>query len=144
MHLLERLGLEYLDLTKNAADLSGGEKQRISLIRSLLLHPEVLLLDEVTASLDRGSKQRVEELLLEWHVQEGTTMIWVTHDLEQAKHISRTIWFMGEGTLLESCPTDVFFTHPSTETARCFIQGQAVEQLLHIPNESINEVSSCP
>lgn len=53
--LLEQLGLEQLDLSKKAADCSGGEKQRISLIRSLLLRPNVLLLDEITASLDIDS-----------------------------------------------------------------------------------------
>lgn len=122
-HLLRRLGLEHLDLSKSAADLSGGEKQRVSLLRSLLLHPEVLLLDEVTASLDRGSKQMVEEMLKEWHDQEGTTMIWVTHDLEQARQLSKTVWFMAEGTLLENSPTAAFFEKPTTEIARSFIQA---------------------
>lgn len=121
-HLLSRLGLEQLDLSKNAAELSGGEKQRVSLLRALLLHPKVLLLDEVTASLDRGSKQMVEQVLQDWHHHEGTAMIWVTHDLEQAKQISNAVWFMGEGTLLENSGADSFFERPATEQARDFIQ----------------------
>lgn len=127
-HLLPRLGLDHLDTNKNAADLSGGEKQRVSLLRSLLLRPDVLLLDEVTASLDRGSKQMVEQVLREWHHQEGTTMIWVTHDLEQAREMSRTIWFMGDGTLLENSPTAAFFEQPATELAQGFIQSPRSEE----------------
>ncbi|NIK79618.1 putative ABC transport system ATP-binding protein [Paenibacillus castaneae] len=125
-HLLPRLGLDHLDLSKSALELSGGEKQRISLLRALLLHPEVLLLDEITASLDRSSKQMVEQVLQEWHQQEGTTMIWVTHDIEQAKQISQTVWFMGEGTLLENCSTEAFFEQPATELARNYVQAPSV------------------
>jgi putative ABC transport system ATP-binding protein len=124
-HLLSELDLASLDLSKKAADLSGGEKQRISLIRSLLLRPEVLLLDEITASLDVHSKHLVEQTLLGWHRQEGTTLIWVTHDLEQAKSVSQRIWFMGEGTLLEDTSTSVFFHQPATGVARHFIQSPA-------------------
>ncbi|MGM0883810.1 MAG: ABC transporter ATP-binding protein [Bacillota bacterium] len=127
-YLLPRLGLDHLDMNKSAADLSGGEKQRVSLLRSLLLRPNVLLLDEVTASLDRGSKQMVEQVLREWHHQKGTTMIWVTHDLEQAREMSRTIWFMGEGTLLENSPTAAFFEQPATELAQGFIRSPRSEE----------------
>ncbi|OBZ13713.1 ATP-binding cassette domain-containing protein [Bacillus sp. FJAT-26390] len=122
-HLLPRLGLEHLELSKNADRLSGGEKQRVSLLRSLLLHPSVLLLDEITASLDRGSKEKVEQVLQEWCHQEGTTIIMVTHDFEQARQMSKTVWFMGEGTLLENSETAAFFENPSTELARSYIQS---------------------
>lgn len=121
--LLPRLGLDHLDVSKSADQLSGGEKQRVSLLRSLLLHPAVLLLDEITASLDRGSKELVEQVLREWHHQEGTTMLWVTHDLEQAKQMSGSVWFMGEGTLLENSKTANFFDQPLTEPARNYIKA---------------------
>lgn len=127
-HLLPRLGLDHLDVNKNADQLSGGEKQRVSLLRSLLLHPQVLLLDEITASLDRGSKERVEQVLEEWHHQEGTTMIWVTHDIEQARQMSKTVWFMGEGTLLENSATASFFEQPETELARNYVQAPAQKE----------------
>ncbi|SEB54222.1 ATP-binding cassette domain-containing protein [Paenibacillus sp. GP183] len=120
--LLKQLDLEHLQLGKSAADLSGGEKQRISLIRSLLLRPEVLLLDEITASLDMHSMKLVEQLLLNWHREEGTTLIWVTHNLEQAHSVSQRIWFMGNGTLLEDSPTTEFFQQPATDMARSFLQ----------------------
>ncbi|WP_224725910.1 ABC transporter ATP-binding protein [Paenibacillus vietnamensis] len=121
--LMGELGLEHLEPGKHAQDLSGGEKQRVSLLRSLMLRPQVLLLDEVTASLDRGSKEKVERALQEWHRKEGTAMIWVTHDLEQAKEVSGTVWFMGEGTLLENSTTNSFFERPATELAQGYIKS---------------------
>ncbi|MEI7027921.1 ABC transporter ATP-binding protein [Paenibacillus sp. y28] len=120
--LLTRLGLEHLDLGKKAADLSGGEKQRVALVRSLLLRPEIFLLDEVTASLDIHSKQAVEQVLVEWYRQEGAGLIWVTHDMEQARTASDKVWFMAEGTLVECTATAEFFDQPATLAARRFIQ----------------------
>lgn len=119
--LLAQAGLETIGLSKNAADLSGGEKQRIALIRSLLLRPKILLLDEITASLDQSNAIRVEELLQQWHRQEGTAMIWVTHQLEQAARISDYVWFMGDHTLLEKTPAKQFFEQPKTGLARKFL-----------------------
>lgn len=115
--LLDRSGLEGMDLDKRAEDCSGGEKQRISLIRSLLLRPAVLLLDEITASLDVGSTQKIEELLQYWHTTEGTTYIWITHDLEQAGRISNTAWFLDQGMLIEQ-PSNELVNHPPKALAR--------------------------
>lgn len=120
--LMERLGLAHLEWTKSAADLSGGEKQRLSLIRSMLLRPELFLLDEITASLDVHSKHAVEEELSAWSRDEGAAMIWVTHDLEQARKVSGRVWFMGEGTLLEDSDTERFFERPSTAAARQYLE----------------------
>lgn len=119
--LLEQTGLEQLDLSKKAADCSGGEKQRISLIRSLLLRPNVLLLDEITASLDIDSTQRVEDLLEQWHKEEGISMIWVTHDIKQASRISTTTWFMGNGKL-EQHLSESFFAESAEDLAKRFIR----------------------
>lgn len=126
--LLPCLGLEHLDLGKRAEELSGGEKQRVALLRALLLRPEVLLLDEITASLDGGSKLMVEQVLRDWHDEEGTTMIWITHDIDQARKMSGSVWFMGEGTLLENCSTQSFFENPTTELARNYIQTPVLKE----------------
>ena len=120
--LMMKAGLGAMEWSKRAAELSGGEKQRVALIRSLLLEPELLLLDEITASLDTHSKQAVEQLLLDWHKTHGTLMLWVTHDLEQAKLISDDVWYMDEHTLLEASPSSRFFTRPDTRQARRFLQ----------------------
>jgi len=119
--LMERLELTDLDWSMPASQLSGGQKQRLALIRSLLLRPEVLLLDEVTASLDTVSKQATEQVLTELHRSDGTTLIWVTHDLEQARSISQRIWFLAEHQLQSDSETSRFFATPPTEAARLFL-----------------------
>ena len=121
--LLEKVGLSTLDLTQDAKSLSGGEKQRISLVRSLLMQPEVLLLDEITASLDQGSKKRVEELLHDWADTHQTAMIWVTHDLEQARQVSNRIWFMAQGTLLHDQGSTEFFEYPADDEVVRFLNA---------------------
>ncbi|MBH5317321.1 ATP-binding cassette domain-containing protein [Paenibacillus sp. GSMTC-2017] len=121
-HLLAEAMLDGLDRNKKASELSGGEKQRVALIRSLLLRPSILLLDEITASLDSISGRAVEQLLQRWHVSEGVTIIWVTHDLEQVRRTSSRTWFMSEGTLLEDRGTLDFFRQPATESGNHFLR----------------------
>ena len=120
--LMNQLGLDYLDPGKKADECSGGEKQRISLIRSLLLRPAILLLDEITASLDINSARKVEDLLMEWHQKEGATLIWVTHDLEQVRRISNRTWLMNGGGMEDHC-TAAFFDQPSAALARQLIHA---------------------
>ena len=106
---LKELGLGELVWDKDASLLSGGEKQRLALVRSLLLKPRILLLDEVTASLDQQSREQVERLLLKLNKEEGVAYIWVTHDWEQAKRISNRVWYMEDGMLMKDTSTDAFF-----------------------------------
>jgi len=121
LRLMAEMGLSDMDWNKQAADLSGGEKQRVALVRSMLLRSPVLLLDEVTSSLDVRSKYAVGQTLQNWHRDEGCTLIWVTHDVEEARSLSRRIWFMEDGKLLEDCAARDFFTSPSTDLARSFL-----------------------
>ena len=69
------------------ARLSSGEKQRLALLRLLRNRPEVLLLDEPTANLDPATGARVEELILSWQRENGGAVVWVTHDLDQARRL---------------------------------------------------------
>ncbi|MDW7657844.1 MAG: ATP-binding cassette domain-containing protein [Bacillota bacterium] len=77
--LCERFGLPLTLIDKTHTNLSGGEKQRIALVRCLIFQPKVLLLDEITASLDRENALKVENAIHQMHA-EGTTIVWVTHD----------------------------------------------------------------
>jgi putative ABC transport system ATP-binding protein len=126
---MEQIGLEHLDWAKPAQQLSGGEKQRLALIRTLLLQPAILLLDEVTSSLDAGSKQAAEGLLRDLHSRTGTSILWVTHDQEEARTTSDRIWFMANGRLLEDTDRHTFFESPKSEEARMFLHtGHAVAE----------------
>jgi len=87
-------------LAKNAGDLSGGEAQVMSLIRTLQLNPEVLLLDEPTAALDPASSREVEALIDAWFAADNArAYIWVSHDLDQARRMSDIHLHMSAGVL---------------------------------------------
>lgn len=134
--LMEQIGLAHIDWEKAASDLSGGEKQRIALVRSLLLRPKLLLLDETTSSLDPSSKSAAQGLLLDWCRQEGAAQLWVTHDLNQAREVSGEVWYLEAGRLSEKAETERFFTAPATEAASRFIRSAEPD--------SGGEVQVCP
>ncbi|MBY4717536.1 amino acid ABC transporter ATP-binding protein [Ralstonia mannitolilytica] len=104
-------------LSKHPRELSGGQKQRIAIARTLAMNPEVIVLDEPTASLDRQNIKSAIANLKEL-AQQGTTMLIVTHDLEFAQKVSNRVVFMHSGKILEDVPTEKFFTNPETQEAR--------------------------
>ncbi len=117
--LLERVGL----LDKQHAfsrQLSGGQKQRVAIIRALLMHPDVLLFDEVTASLDPEMVREVLSLINDL-AQEGRTMIIVTHELQFARAIANRILFLDQGKIIEESSAQEFFHHPKTKRAQEFL-----------------------
>lgn len=122
--LMEQVGLSSSLLTQHVQDLSGGQKQRLALARTLANQPQILLLDEITSALDPSSVREVEQLLLEINRESGITLIWVTHQMEQAQRVGQETWFLMNGQLLEQRSTADFFAHPQTEEARQFIKGE--------------------
>lgn len=126
--LLELVDLPRELLTKPASDLSGGQQQRVALARTLAMEPEVLLLDEVTSALDVHAKREVEETLLEIRSRLHTTMLWVTHDLRQARRVADDIWFLTAGRLVEDGPAERLLVEPATAELRSFLaQGEEGE-----------------
>jgi putative ABC transport system ATP-binding protein len=109
-------------LDRNAKELSGGQRQKLSLARTLANLPSILLLDEITSALDPSSVLIIEKLIMKLHRQKQLTVLWITHNLEQAERISDTIWFMAEGRLLETAETKTFFKEPKHEKARALLQ----------------------
>ena len=117
--LLDRVGL--LDKKHSfARQLSGGQKQRVAIVRSLLMHPKVILFDEVTASLDPEMVREVLELINDL-AQEGRTMLIVTHELQFARAIADRIIFMDKGVITEEGTAEEFFNHPKTQRAQEFL-----------------------
>ncbi|MFI3107438.1 amino acid ABC transporter ATP-binding protein [Streptococcus suis] len=117
--LLKRVGLEQKKHSY-ARELSGGQKQRVAIIRSLLMHPEILLFDEVTASLDPEMVQEVLVLINDL-AKEGRTMLIVTHEMEFARAIADRIIFMDKGEIIEENTAQNFFQHPQTQRAQAFL-----------------------
>ncbi len=121
---LEQAGLGDL-AGRPARLLSGGEQQRLALARAWVLKPQVLLLDEPTASLDPAATQTVETLL-EQISEGGTKMIMTTHDLGQARRLADEVLFLHRGRLLERAPASEFFSRPTSKEAVAFLEGQLV------------------
>src|SRR5690625_6346370 len=95
--LLKLVNLEERFLTKPAKDLSGGQKQKVSIARTLANQPEVLLLDEITASLDQISAQAIEETIQAIQKKFQLTVPWITNNIHQAVRIGEQTWFILNG-----------------------------------------------
>ena len=103
--------------------LSGGQKQRVAIVRALCMHPEILLLDEITAALDPEMVREVLEVVLSL-AKAGSTMVIVTHEMNFARAIADRILFIENGAVVEET-TDpkAFFTNPTTERAKAFLKS---------------------
>ena len=122
--LLTRVGIS--DKAEQPARLlSGGEQQRLALARALATRPKVLLLDEPTASLDPASVQMIEQIVLATSA-DGTKVIFVTHDIGQARRLADDVAFLHHGQLVEHRPAAAFFTNPSSEAANAYLSGRIV------------------
>ncbi|WP_253293808.1 amino acid ABC transporter ATP-binding protein [Falcatimonas sp. MSJ-15] len=117
--LLDRVGLRN-KAKSYERQLSGGQKQRVAIVRSLIMHPEILLFDEVTAALDPEMVREVLEVILEL-AKEGKTMLIVTHEMEFARAVADRIIFMESGNIIEESTPKEFFSNPKTERAKAFI-----------------------
>jgi tungstate transport system ATP-binding protein len=106
-----------------ARKLSGGEQQRLALARALAKEPEILLLDEPTASLDPAATKGIEDVIRTVATR-GIKVVMSTHDLGEAKRLAGDIVLMHRGRVLESGPAETFFSTPKTEEARRFIAGE--------------------
>jgi len=109
-------------LKASAMALSGGQQQRLCIARTIAPKPEVILLDEPTASLDPQGTQRIEELLFE--LKRDFTIIIVTHNMQQAARVSHTTSFFYLGTMVETGLTAQIFTAPAQEQTEAYITGR--------------------
>ena len=118
--LLDRVGL----LNKKNSyprELSGGQKQRVAIVRALCMHPEILLLDEVTAALEPEMVREVMDVMMDL-AKNGRTMIIVTHEMQFARAIADRVLFLDGGKIVEEAPPKEFFDHPKTERAQRFLR----------------------
>ncbi|MDI1339193.1 phosphate ABC transporter ATP-binding protein [Polaromonas sp.] len=124
LEALARVGLAGV-AHRNAKALSGGQQQRLALARAWALQPQVLLLDEPTASLDPAAKREVEALMTEF-ADAGMTLVFSSHNLGQVKRLASRVIYLEHGRLLADRPTHDFFNGPLPLEAEMFVKGELV------------------
>lgn len=135
--ILEMVGLEGYK-NRKARTLSGGEAQRVALARSLVLEPEVLLLDEPTANLDPISTAKIEQLISDVARRHNTTMIMATHDMSQGQQLSSRIGVLLDGKLAQTGnATDIFRSPQSEQVARFVGMENILEGAIIANNEGV-------
>jgi tungstate transport system ATP-binding protein len=119
---LQRVGLLAM-AARPARALSGGQQQRLALARAWALQPQILLLDEPTASLDPSAKREIEALI-EAFVQDGLTLVMSTHNLGQAKRLASRVVYLEAGRVVVDLPVANFFNGPLPPDAALFLKGE--------------------
>lgn len=119
---LDEVGLRAL-AARPARVLSGGEQQKLAFARVWALRPEVLFLDEPTASLDPAAARAVEQIVADIHAR-GTTIVMTTHNLVQAKRLADDVIFLHAGHVTERTPAQEFFAAPRSAEAAAFLEGE--------------------
>lgn len=122
LELLEDVGLKGDLLDRKVKELSGGQRQKVSIARTLVNKPEILLMDEITSSLDRASKLEVEELISKINRKYKTTIIWITHNLQQALEIGDYTWVMMDGQVVETGESSLL-EDPQNDRVEEFVKG---------------------
>jgi tungstate transport system ATP-binding protein len=140
-HIVELVGLEGYE-NRNARTLSGGEAQRVALARSLVLEPEVLLLDEPTANLDPVSTHKIDQLISEVARQRDATMIMATHVMSQGQQLADRIGVLLNGRLVQTGKAADIFHSPQNEEVAHFVgMENIIEGAIRDSNEGIVTVN---
>ena len=111
--------------TQSARSLSGGEAQRLAILRALACAPDILFLDEPTSALDPSATQAIEALILD-AARKGTRIVMVSHDVGQARRMGHDIVLLHAGRVAEHATAGMFFKSPQTQTARRYLTGALV------------------
>ncbi len=119
---LNKVGLEERFLKTKAKELSGGQKQKVSIARTLVNQPDILLMDEITSSLDQVSTQAIETLIRTINKEDNQTILWITHNIDQAKRLSDNTWVLIDGECRYQGPTDKL-NEATDQTVIDFLEG---------------------
>jgi len=119
---LHDVGLDQSFLLRPTNKLSGGQRQKVSIARTLINQSSILLLDEITSALDRQSVQEIETLIATINKKFNVTIIWITHNLQQALTIGHYTWVMMDGKLIETGESSLL-NAPTNPRVAEFVQG---------------------
>jgi len=128
LQALQQVDLQDL-AQRNAKTLSGGQQQRLAFARALAVHPQCMLLDEPTSSLDPHAKREVERIMEHWIAENATTLLFSSHNLGQVKRLATRVIYLESGRILADLPTEQFFNQPLEKThpeAHLFLRGERV------------------
>lgn len=120
--LLDKVGLDIKFLHSKAKDLSGGQKQKVSIARTLVNQPSILLMDEITSSLDQVSTQAIETLIKQLNKDDKQTILWITHNIDQARRLSDETWVLVDGECRYQGPTHEL-NNAKDQTVIDFLKG---------------------
>ena len=123
-HLLEIVGLSPELLTRDASALSVGQQQRVMIARALINQPDVLLMDEPTSALDPAAKKRILGLVRELKTEYGHTIVYVTHNMPEAREIADRVLLLVDGEVKVVSSADSFFSGESSDLAERFLAGE--------------------
>lgn len=132
--LLDRVGLEpakYRD--RYPSELSGGEQQRVGILRAISSNPPIVLMDEPFSALDPISRESLQELVLDIHKQLHNTIVFVTHDMDEALKIGDRIGIMSEGQLLQAAAPQEIAQHPANDFVRNFFRSSVAKNIYDRP-----------
>lgn len=124
---------------RRPSELSGGQRQRVALARCLVTEPDVVLLDEPLANLDRHLRQEMEETFREFHISSGATMIYVTHDQSEAMALATDVAVMSQGKLLQVAPPAELYARPEGRLVGSLV-GQGAIVSLALPQQDNREL----
>ncbi|MBI1293751.1 ATP-binding cassette domain-containing protein [bacterium] len=122
---LDEVGLGHM-AKQSARTLSGGEAQRVALARALILRPDALLLDEPTANLDPANVALIERLVRRLNQDDGVTVVFVTHNVFQARRMGHRVALLLENRLAEVADVQTFFESPKDPRTAAFVQGDMI------------------
>jgi len=114
---------------RNAKTLSNGQQQRLAFARAVVVHPQCMLLDEPTSSLDPHAKREVESIMQNWIADNASTLLFSSHNLGQVKRLATRVIYLENGRILADLPVEVFFNHPLEQShpeAHLFLRGERV------------------
>jgi tungstate transport system ATP-binding protein len=111
MQALHQVGLQDI-AGRNAKTLSGGQQQRLAFARALAVHPQCMMLDEPTSSLDPHAKREVERIMEHWIADNAATLLFSSHNLGQVKRLATRVIYLENGRILADLPTEQFFQQP--------------------------------
>lgn len=123
-HLLDLVGLDAKIAHQPADTLSGGQAQRVSLARTLANQPQALLLDEPTSALDPGATRTIEETILNLRQKLGLTVLWVTHNIEEARRVADRIYLLVDGRIADEGKPEHLLEQGSHHLTKLFAAGE--------------------